>query len=176
MGLRFDTTLGVAGLVQWNARESVLMLRLCLLQAGQHIRARNLVPTPRAGLAQASSPPRLPQAETDRLSAQQDDTQELKKPRLLIEPRAARVALGTAIMAACFLTGYFTGRVAVPEVAPAIVFSTSQVEAPTPSTSEVLASLSWASPMDEVLEASWAPPPEVSMAKFANASNTSLSR
>ena len=26
-----------------------------------------------------------------------------------------------AVMAACFLTGYFTGRVTVPELAPAIV-------------------------------------------------------
>lgn len=172
MGLRFDSTLGVVELVRWNARESVLMLRLGLLQTGQHIRARNLVPALRAGRTKVSSPAGVPHAATDRRSAQEGEIQELKKPRLLAEPRAARGALAMAVMAACFLTGYFTGRVTVPEVAPAIVFSTSQVEAPAPSTSEVLASLSWASPMDEDLEASWAPPPEVSMAKFANASNT----
>ena len=147
MGLRFDMSLGVVQLIRWNARESVLMLRLKVLQFGQSISStevRNLAPSLDAGRTHPSFLCRLlPMSATERQSAGQD---EHPKPGMLLplgKAPAGRIFLNVVLSAACFLGGYFTARLTVPDNAPTIDFNIGRAEAATLAP-EGLAPLAWA--------------------------------
>lgn len=113
MGLRFDRSRGVIGLVRWNLRESALMLRL--LKLAEYIGPAN-VRNPVAALDTTRSHPSIfsiwipaPSTET-RQSSQPSHILQSEISPLPDRARLGRILLKLAFMAALFLGGYLTGR------------------------------------------------------------------
>ena len=157
MGLRFEGSRGVIRLVQWNIRESALMLRLGLMGLAENIRSGNVLnpmAAPGTGGSRSSLLSSLPPApSTEMPSARRNPM--LQFPA---SARAGRILLKIAVMAALLIGGYLAGRLTIFENAPTSNANASQaqVEPPAP---EPLAPLVWASQVSVIREASLSPPP-----------------
>jgi hypothetical protein len=160
MGLRFERSLGVIRLVQWNIRELALVSRLGLAKLAASIRSGN-VPEPTAARDDRTTPSRLlsgwpPPAPTEP-SLQGGPTRQLST-----DARAGRILLKTAVMAGLFLGGYLAGRFTIFDDAATSNANARQalVEPPAP---EPESPLVWASQVSVVQsqnqQAVLAPPP-----------------
>jgi hypothetical protein len=164
MGLRFERSLGVIGLVRWNVRESALMFRLGLLKLAENIGPAN-VRNPVAALDTGRSHPSffsrwLPAPWTE--TRQSSERSQILQPGISPLPdraRLGRILLKIAVMAALFLGGYLTGRLATPESAPTADLNVNQALA-APSAPEPAAPLALVQPVTVLPETSSAPPPD----------------
>jgi Putative peptidoglycan binding domain len=163
MGLRFDRSRGVIGFVRWNLSEWALMLRLRLRKLAENIRSGN-VRNPVAALdANRSHPSRfstwvpVPSTETEQSSQRSQILQPEISP-LSNRVRLGRMLLKIAFMAALFLGGYLTGRLAVLGATPTADANTNQALA-APSAPESVAPLALAPPVTVLSEASSIPAP-----------------
>ena len=163
MGLRFERSLGVIGLVRWNVRESALMFRLRLLKLAENIGPAN-VRNPVAVLDTGRSHPSffsrwLPAPSTE--TRQSSERSQILQPEISPLPdraRLGRILLKIAVMAALFLGGYLTGRLATPESAPTADVNVNQALA-APAVPEPVAPLALAPPVTVLPEASSVPAP-----------------
>jgi hypothetical protein len=161
MALRFERSLGVIGLVRWNLRESALMFRLGLLDVAANIGSKNLR-NPVAVLGADRSRPSffsrwLPVLTREQPAERSQILQPEKSP-LSDRARVGRILLKIAFMAALFLGGYLTGRLAIPESEPTADANANQALA-APSAPEPFARLVWVSQETVLPELSSAPPP-----------------
>ena len=163
MGLRFERSLGVIGLVRWNVRESALMFRLGLLKLAENIGPAN-VRNPVAALDPGRSHPSFfstwfpaPSTETRQSSERSQILQPETSP-LPDRARLGRILLKIAVMAALFLGGYLTGRLAVLGATPTADANTNQALT-APSAPESVAPLALAPPVTVLSEASSIPAP-----------------
>jgi hypothetical protein len=161
MGLRFERSLGVIGLVRWNVRESALMFRLGLLKLAENIGPAN-VRNPVAALDTGRSHPSFfsrwlaaPSTETRQSSERSQILQPETSP-LPDRARLGRILLKIAVMAALFLGGYLTGRLATLASAPTADVNANQALA-APSAPEPVAPLVLAQPVTVLPETSSAP-------------------
>lgn len=151
MRLRFERSRGVIQRVRWNLRESALMFRLGLLKLAENTGLTN-VRNPVAALDTAPSTETRPY-----LQRRQGLLAEMS-PRS-DKARLARMLLKIAFMAAIFLAGYLTGRLATLEKAPTVDATVNQGLAAS-SGPELLAPLALsASPATVLPEASMASAP-----------------
>jgi hypothetical protein len=176
MGLRFDRSRGVAGLVRWHVRESALMFRLGLHKLADCIGSRN-VRNPAAALDTHRSHPSflsrwIPARSTETgQSSQSSDILGSEISPLLERARLGRMLLKIAFMAALFLGGYLTGRLAVFEGTPTANANTNQALAAAPSAPEPVAPLALAQPVTVPPEISSTPAPASELATPAPASD-----
>jgi hypothetical protein len=161
MGLRFERSLGVIGLVRWNVRESALMFRLGLLKLAENIGPAN-VRNPVAALDTGRSHPSrfptwipAPSTETEQPS-QRSQILQLEISPLSNRARLGRILLKIAVMAALFLSGYLTGRLATPESAPTADVNVNQALA---APLEPVVPLALVQPVTVLPETSSAPAP-----------------
>jgi hypothetical protein len=167
MGLRFEGSRGVIRLVQWNIRESALMLRLGLMKLAENIRSRN-VPSLTAAPDTSGSHSSLLASWPPALSTELPSARKNPMLQFSTNARAGRIVLTIAVMSALFLGGYLAGRFTIFENAPTSNANASQAQAEPPAP-EPLAPLVWASQVSVIQEASLASPPvsEVTTSKPA---------
>jgi Putative peptidoglycan binding domain len=164
MGLRFDRSRGVIGLVRWHVRESALMFRLGLHKLADYIGSRNVRNPAAAALDTRRSHPSLfsrwiaARSTETRQSSQPSDILESEIQPILERARLGRMLLKIAFMAALFLGGYLTGHLAVLEGTPTADANTNQALA-APAAPESVAPLALASPVTVLPEASSVPAP-----------------
>lgn len=157
MGLRFEGSRGVIRLVQWNIRESALMLRLGLMKLAENIRSRN-VPNPMAAPATGGSQSSLPSSLPPAPSTEMPSARRNPMLQFSANARAGRILLKITVMAALSIGGYLAGRLTIFENAPTSNANASQAQAEPPAP-EPLAPLVWASQVSVIREASLASPP-----------------
>jgi hypothetical protein len=157
MGLRFEASRGVIRLVQWNIRESALMLRLGLTKLAENIRSGN-VPNPMAAPGTGGSHSSLPSSLPPAPSTEMPSARRNPMLQFPANARAGRILLKIAVMAALLIGGYLAGRLAIFENAPTSNANASQAQAEPPAP-EPLAPLVWASQVSVIREVSSAPPP-----------------
>jgi len=162
MGLRFEGSRGVIRLVQWNIRESALMLRLGLMKLTENIRSGN-VPNPMAapGTGRShSSHPSLPSSLPPAPLTGMPSARRNPMLQFPADARTGRILLKIAVMAAFSIGGYLAGRLTIFEDAPTSNANANarqaQAEPPAP---EPPATLLWASKVSMIREASLASPP-----------------
>jgi hypothetical protein len=161
MALRFERSLGVIGLVRWNLRESALMFRLGLLDVAANIGSktlRNPVAVLDADRSRPSFFSRWLPVLTREQPAERSQILQPEKSPLSDRARVGRILLKIAFMAALFLGGYLTGRLAIPESEPTADANANQALA-APSAPEPFARLVWVSQETVLPELSSAPPP-----------------
>jgi hypothetical protein len=147
MGLRFDMSRGVIGLVRWNIRESALMFRLGLLKLAENIGSRNVgnpIAALDAGRSRSSFFARLLPAPSTATKQSVSRSQILQSEISLfsVKARVGRVLLKTVFMATLVLGGYLTSRLAHLESAPTVDDNAIQAQA-APSAPESFATLVW---------------------------------
>jgi hypothetical protein len=160
MGLRFEGSRGVIRLVQWNIRESALMLRLGLMKLAENIRSGN-VPNPMAAPGTGRSHSSLPSLPSSLPPAPSTGMPSARRNPMLQFPadaRTGRILLKIAVMAAFSIGGYLAGRLTIFEDAPTSNAKASQAQAEPPAP-EPPAPLVWASQVSVIREASLASRP-----------------
>ena len=168
MGARFDSSLGVFRLLQWNARELELTIRLCLRSVMQTVRP-NVREAGRAlgGLFGISVP-----ARTD--AAPQSQHRPAANEARTAQPRSWRVGAVTIVAASVGL-GYVVGRASSLHDAPSSSAS-AEVTVEGSSAPEGLGPSAWALHVGAVQGASQAPAEDRSTAKLAIAPMVTISR
>ena len=163
MDLRFDRSLGAVRLVQWNACELALTVRLGLRDLSHRLGSTNTVPVGRSRAPHLRIT--LPDVPAD---AAQTTLQRRQAPTEGVPQFHARPFHSIATVVVALMLGYVLGRGTSWQQGTVAAANAEEASEPSPAPEGMAPSI-WASQINAVQEASWAPSPveEVTILTFA---------